>query len=93
MSGPDAPKRKLKRPVISEHDGMHEGGLVFCVTLIAGFVLSNIVVPGAAASFWIWVVLLVVSMGIAVNVQQGIRAFFARRLPEDPSDQEEPSQA
>ena len=62
--------RKIKRPVVSDLDGTREGGLVFCLALIAGMIAAATVIPAALTSFWVWFALLVVSTGIAVNVQK-----------------------
>jgi hypothetical protein len=65
----DAP-RKIRRPVVSDLDGTREGGLVFCLALIAGMIAAASIIPAALTSFWVWFALLTVSAGIAVNVQK-----------------------
>lgn len=59
-------RRKTKRPVMSDADGTHEGGLVF----IVGFMGVSLAHFGALTSFWGWFVLLMMSAAIAVCVQK-----------------------
>ena len=67
----DAPKRrKLKRPEVSEEDGMREGGLVFIIVLIIGFVGASFVHPLALTSFWVWFALLMMSVAVASGTQR-----------------------
>ena len=63
-------KRKIKRPVVSDMDGTREGGLVFCICLIFGMIAAGSISGAALASFWVWVGLLVTSVGVAVNVKR-----------------------
>ncbi|WP_317054520.1 hypothetical protein [Roseovarius rhodophyticola] len=64
---PEAPQeRKIKRPVVSDEDGTREGGLVFPIVFIIGFMLAAMAHPAALASFWVWFVLLMLSSAVAV---------------------------
>lgn len=74
MQSPGAAPResKLKRPVVSDLDGTREGGLVFCVAMLAGLIAGAILLPGALTSFWVWCALLAVSAGLAWSVQTSI---------------------
>ncbi len=65
-------KRRLKRPVVSDQDGTREGGLVFCIALFGGVILTGAVNGQALASFWVWFALLAMAVGLAWNVQQVI---------------------
>jgi len=69
--------------VVSDRDGTREGGLVFCVVLIAGMVIGAAVAPGALTSFWVWLGLLAMSIAIAVNVQMLIARANGFRAEED----------
>ena len=62
----DPKDRKIKRPVVSDEDGTREGGLVFPIVFIIGFVLASMAHPAALASFWVWFVLLMLSSAFAV---------------------------
>ena len=67
----DAPKRrKVKRPDVSDADGMREGGLVFIIVLIVGFILASMVHPLALTSFWVWFALLRMSVAVASGTQR-----------------------
>lgn len=61
---------KLHRPVVSDQDGTREGGLVFPIVFIVGFVTASMVHPAALSSFWVWFVLLMLSAAVAVGTQQ-----------------------
>ncbi len=63
-------ERKIKRPVVSEEDGTREGGLVFPIVFIIGFVLASMAHPAALASFWVWFVLLMMSIAFSVSTQR-----------------------
>jgi len=69
----DAPekRRKIKRPGMSDADGTREGGLVFVIVFIIGFIVATVAHPAAVTSFWVWFFLLVMSAAIAVGVQKG----------------------
>ena len=64
--------RKIKRPVISDTDGMREGALTFPIVLILGFISASVAHPGALSSFWVWFVLLMMSVCVAQGVQRGV---------------------
>ena len=67
----DSPKRrKIKRPVMSDADGTREGGLVFVIVFILGFIVASMTHPAALTSFWVWFFLLVMCIGVAVAVQK-----------------------
>ena len=61
--------RKIKRPIVSDEDGTREGGLVFPIVFILGFVAAAMAHPAALSSFWVWVVLLMLSAVSAVTTK------------------------
>lgn len=68
---PTPPKdRKIKRPVVSDEDGTREGGLVFPIVFILGFIGASIAHPAALASFWVWFALLMLSVAAASATQK-----------------------
>ena len=62
-------RRKIKRPVVSDEDGTREGGLVFPIVFIAGFIGASFVHPDALTSFWVWFALLMLSVASAVTTK------------------------
>lgn len=81
MSTPEHPRHitpqerdrpKLRRPVVSDEDGTREGGLVFPIVFMIGFVAASLVHPAALSSFWVWFVLLMLSAAVAVGTQQAV---------------------
>ena len=69
-------RRKIKRPVVSDADGTREGGLVFVIVFIVGFIAATVAHPAAITSFWVWVFLLAMSAGVAVSVQKAIAHYY-----------------
>ena len=69
-------RRKIKRPVVSDADGTREGGLVFVIVFIVGFITATVMHPAAITSFWVWFFLIVMSAGVAVGVQKAIAHFY-----------------
>ena len=69
MSG-DTETKSIRRPVVSDMDGTRDGGLVFCLCVIGGMIGTASLMPAALTSFWVWFVLLITAVGIAVNVQR-----------------------
>ena len=69
-------RRKIKRHVVSDADGTREGGLVFVIIFIVGFIAATVVHPAAVTSFWVWFFLIVMSIGVAVGVQKGVARFY-----------------
>jgi 4-hydroxybenzoate polyprenyltransferase len=65
-------RRKLKRPVVSDADGTREGGLVFCIVGILGFVVAAMVSPLALTSFWVWFALLMMAVAVASGTQKAV---------------------
>lgn len=63
-------RRKIKRPVMSDADGTREGGLVFVIVFIVGFIVATMTHPAAVTSFWVWFFLIVMCIGVAVGVQK-----------------------
>lgn len=63
-------RTKIKRPVVSDEDGTREGGLVFPIVFIIGFIAASLVHPAALSSFWVWFALLMLSAAVAVGVKQ-----------------------
>ena len=81
----DAPKRrKIKRFVVAEDDGTREGGLVFTIVMIIGFIGASAVDPLALTSFWVWFSLLMMSIAVAVGAQK----LVARWNGHEPIDEE-----
>ncbi|MEX0309420.1 MAG: hypothetical protein AB3N17_04155 [Tateyamaria sp.] len=75
----DAPDRKpIKRHTVSDQDGTQQGGLAFLIALFAGMMLAASFAPGALTSFWVWFALLMMSIAVAMGVQQ----VFARETVE-----------
>ncbi len=66
----DDAKRRLKQPRMSDADGTREGGLVFVIVFIVGFIAATVAHPAAITSFWVWFVLLMMCVVIAVAVQK-----------------------
>ncbi|WP_415402843.1 hypothetical protein [Tateyamaria sp. SN3-11] len=62
--------RKIKRPVMSDSDGMREGALALPIVFILGFVGASIAHPAALMSFWVWFALLMMSVAVARGVQR-----------------------
>ncbi|MEP1964079.1 hypothetical protein [Tateyamaria sp.] len=71
-----AERRKIQRPVMSDADGTREGGLVFVIVFIVGFVVASMTHPAAVTSFWVWFFLLVMCIGVAVAVQKAAAHFY-----------------
>ncbi|MEO1137905.1 MAG: hypothetical protein AAFW87_00480 [Pseudomonadota bacterium] len=63
-------RTRIKRPVVSDEDGTREGGLVFPIVFILGFIAASFAHPAALASFWVWFVLLMLSAAIALGTQK-----------------------
>lgn len=63
-------KTAIKRPVVSDLDGTQQGGLAFCVALIAGSVIAATLAPGSLTSFWVWFALLTASVSVALGTKQ-----------------------
>ena len=57
---------------MSDEDGTREGGLIFPIVFILGFIAASMVHPGALSSFWVWFVLLMLSAAVAVGTQQAV---------------------
>ena len=70
--------RKIKRPIVSDGDGMQLGGLAFAVALIGGMIAAAILAPGALTSFWVWFALLM----MATVTASGVQRLFARQMQE-----------
>ena len=87
MLAPDDPERKkIKRPVVSDLDGTREGGLVFCIVVIAGMILGATLAPGALTSFWVWLGLLAMAVAVAANVQMLVARFTGFKPDTDEED-------
>ncbi|WP_299725819.1 hypothetical protein [uncultured Tateyamaria sp.] len=69
-------RRKIKRPKMSDADGTREGGLVFVIVFIVGFILATVAHPAAITSFWVWFFLLTMCAAIAVGVQKGVAHLY-----------------
>ncbi|MEM6372659.1 MAG: hypothetical protein AAF727_07760 [Pseudomonadota bacterium] len=69
-------RRKIKRPIVSDADGTREGGLVFVIVFILGFITATVVHPEAITSFWVWFFLLVMCVGVALGVQKAIAHLY-----------------
>lgn len=65
-------KRKIKRPVVSDQDGTREGGLIFPIVFILGFIAASWAHPDALVSFWVWFVLLMLSCAAALATQKWV---------------------
>lgn len=68
-------RRRIKRPVVSDEDGTREGGLVFPIVVIIGFVLAAIAHPAALSSFWVWFALLMLAVACAVFTKNLVARF------------------
>ena len=84
-SGEPSERRKLTRPVVSDLDGTREGGLVFPITVILGMILASIAHPAALTSFWVWFVLLMMSVAVSLGTQKCVARLNGY---EDPNDEE-----
>jgi len=69
-------RRKIKRPRMSDADGTREGGLTFVIVFIVGFIAATVAHPAAVTSFWVWFFLLIMSVAVAVRVQQGVARLY-----------------
>ena len=78
-------RRNFKRPVMSDADGTREGGLVFVIVFLVGFIAASVAHPAALTSFWVWFVLLMMCVAIAVGVQKIAAALYGHA----PTDGEE----
>ena len=78
-------RRKFKRPVMSDADGTREGGLVFVIVFLVGFIAASVAHPAALTSFWVWFVLLMMCVAIAVGVQKIAAALYGH-APTDGGD-------
>ena len=70
---------KIKRHKVSDLDGTQQGGLAFVIAVLGGMIAAATLAPGALASFWVWFVLLMLSIAVAKGAQQ----LFARETVED----------
>lgn len=70
------PRRRIKRPRMSDADGTREGGLAFVITFIIGFIAATVAHPAALTSFWVWFFLLVMCVAVAVGVQKGVAHLY-----------------
>lgn len=79
--GDDATARlRLHRTrVVSDLDGTQQGGLAFVIAAIAGMIAAASLAPGALTSFWVWFVLLIMAVAVALGVQRA----FAQPADED----------
>lgn len=66
----DTQAPRIKRHTVSDRDGTREGGLVFCITVMCGMIAASVLHPLALTSFWVWVGLLSMAVGVAVSVQK-----------------------
>lgn len=57
---------------MSDLDGTREGGLVFPIVFIIGFIGASLVHPAALASFWVWFVLLMMAAAMAAGTQRAV---------------------
>jgi len=64
-------RRKIRRPRMSDADGTREGGLVFVIVFIVGFIAATVAHPAAVTSFWVWFFLLLMCVAVAIGVQKG----------------------
>lgn len=76
-------RKKITRPVVSEEDGTREGGLVFVIVLIGGFIGATLVSPFALTSFWVWFALLMMSIASASGTQRLVARWNRYEMVED----------
>lgn len=67
--------RMHARSGTSEEDGTQQGGLVFCVVLMAGMVFAVFVFPPALTSFFVWFALIGVAISAAVGTQRLVQSW------------------
>ncbi|KIC48766.1 hypothetical protein [Tateyamaria sp. ANG-S1] len=72
-------RKPIKRHTVSDLDGTQQGGLAFVIAVIGGMIAAASLAPGALTSFWVWCVLLMMSIAIGMGVQH----VFARETVED----------
>lgn len=78
----EPPKTKIKRHTVSDLDGTQQGGLVFCIVVLAGMIGATVAHPAALTSFWVWFILLMMAVSIAL----GIARLFGRPHDGDETD-------
>lgn len=84
---PDATKRrKITRPIVSDLDGTREGGLMFPIILIVGIVAASMAHPAALTSFWVWFVLLMMSVAVSIGTQKAVARWNDFVEPQDDDD-------
>ncbi|MEL6449807.1 MAG: hypothetical protein AAFQ19_00995 [Pseudomonadota bacterium] len=71
-----AQKAKIKRHTVSDADGTREGGLIFVIVFILGFIAATVSHPAAITSFWVWCVLITMAMVVAVGAQKAIARLY-----------------
>ncbi|MBY5932499.1 hypothetical protein KUV51_05760 [Tateyamaria omphalii] len=71
--------KKIKRHTVSDADGTQQGGLAFVIAVIGGMIAAASFAPGALTSFWVWCVLLMMSITVGLGVQH----LFAHETAED----------
>lgn len=79
LTSPAPQQPKIKRHTVSDLDGTQQGGLAFVVAAIVGMIVAATLAPGALTSFWVWFVLLMMAVAIALGVQR----LFAVKTEED----------
>ncbi|WP_420013937.1 hypothetical protein [Tateyamaria sp.] len=83
LTSPAPEQTKIKRHTVSDTDGTREGGLVFPIVFILGFVAAAIAHPDALTSFWVWFALLMMSVAVAVGVQKTVARLYGHEDEDD----------
>ncbi|WP_299657825.1 hypothetical protein [uncultured Tateyamaria sp.] len=74
----DTDRKPIKRHSVSDLDGTQQGGLACIIAVFAGMIAAATLAPGALTSFWVWCILLALSISIGLGVQR----LFAREEQE-----------
>mmetsp|Transcript_18145 Transcript_18145/g.28237 ORF Transcript_18145/g.28237 Transcript_18145/m.28237 type:complete len:88 (+) Transcript_18145:5125-5388(+) len=83
LTSPAPEQPRIKRPIVSDTDGTREGGLVFPIVFILGFVAATVAHPGALTSFWVWFALLMMCVAVSVGVQKAVARLYGHEEEDD----------
>lgn len=83
LTSPAPEQPRIKRHTVSDTDGTREGGLVFPIVFILGFVAAAVAHPGALTSFWVWFALLMMSVAVSLGVQKAVARLYGHQEEDD----------
>ena len=76
LTSPGSEQPRIKRHTLSDTDGTREGGLVFPIVFILGFIAAAVAHPGALTSFWVWFALLMMAVAVSLGVQKAAARLY-----------------